>query len=309
MSGENDDAALLSEALASDVASTPAETVAPEPMVEADPEPVQEVSHEPEALAPEPVPEQAPAPVPVESQQTREPEHRVPLAEHLAEREKRQAIQRERDMAIARAEQIARELEALRAPKQPAPDFFDDPNVATKHLVREELNPYEQRMRMMEAQTEMLGKEFAIMQHGADKVNAAQGAIAELVQSGDPRARMDYQAIMAAPPAARYRELMDWHARREVFTKTGGDLGKYEQSLQEKLLADPAFLARALEAAQKNAATRPAAVVVPSNAAPARRPTSLPSVSQMGAAAPINKSGDLDVMDDRALLAAVTGRK
>jgi hypothetical protein len=296
MSGDHEDAAAYDALLAGEtVSSSAAEPVVSEPI--AAPEPAHEPAPEPAAIEQEPVSE-APAHAPVEPQQTAQESHRVPLAELLAERDKRHALERQQDALRAQYEQTQRELQGLKAPKPTvAPDIFDDPNAWAEHTVGRALSPVEQRMVQMERQTELLGKKFAVMQHGQEKVDAAQRELIELAQSGDQRARMDYQAIMSASPAERYSELMDWHARREVFTKTGGDLGKYEQSLQDRLLADPAFLARALEAAQKQAASRQPVVVTTPTQAAKPRTTSLPSVSQMGAAAPIGNSGSYNVSD------------
>jgi hypothetical protein len=251
--------------------------------------------------------EQAPQPSSVPEQ------HRVPLAELLAERDRRHSSDRELGLARAQLEQmnrqtaeLQRQMQELRAPKQAPPDYIEDPDGWLRHSIGTALSPVEQRFRDVELQTEMLGKQVAVMQHGAEKVEAAQQEIARLYQSGDPRARADYAAIMRLPPAARYAELMDWHQRRDVYSKTGGDLGKYEQSLQEKLLADPAFLARAMEAAQKQAAARPTAITTQPIAQ--KRTTSLPSVSRMGAAAPINDQGADDIDDHELLRSVLKGR-
>lgn len=290
MSGENDDAADLYDGLA-DNSAVPTEADAG---ANADPAPV-----EPVDLAHEPAPVVPATPAP-------EPEPRwVPLAEHLSEREKRQEYQRKVEAAQAREaqyqrtlEQMQSELQGLKAPKQepgPTPDQFENGEKWFEHhfgkAVEQVVGPLQQQLQQLqqysEAELQETGYRFAVQQHGAEAVNGAQSEILELVNQGDPDAVADYRRIMAARPSLRHSELMRWKNNRTIYSEVaqaGGDIGKYKKSLEERLLADPTFLAKALERAQADAASR-APVVVTQSSAPERRPTSLRSVSQMGAAA------------------------
>ena len=98
-----------------------------------------------------------------------------------------------------------------------------------------------------------------------------------------------------------YEAMMQWHRREKTLSAIpDGDLPKYEASLQEKLLKDPAFLARAAEAARGQAAGQPGAERRPSNV------TRLPSVGRAGTAALAAIPDDLS---DEDLYASLTGRR
>ena len=97
-----------------------------------------------------------------------------------------------------------------------------------------------------------------------------------------------------------YEAMMQWHRREKTLSAIpDGDLPKYEASLQERLLKDPAFLARAAEAARGQGAGQPGADRRPSNV------TRLPSVGRAGTAALAAIPDDLSDVD---LLASMTRR-
>jgi hypothetical protein len=212
-------------------------------------EPAEEQPSEPE---PEAKAEPAKEPPPQQ-------EHRVPLAEHLSEREKRQAAERERDEERRQRESDRRELQALqrqieelKKPKTEPPDFYADPQA----FVRSQLDPVQQTVQQQqEAMIDRFSRMMAVQQHGKDTVDAAYKALEDQVQA-NPAARFEAQRIWQSEHP--YGELISWHKRQTALSEIGEDPAAYRQRLREELLKDPSFQAEVI-AATKAAAQSPAA--------------------------------------------------
>lgn len=227
-------------------------------------------------------------PAPVEQQQAQQPAvqqqedaRRVPLSEMLDEREKRQAAQRE-------AEALRRQIQQFQTQQQQQrPEFWDHPEGAIDHRVQQAVAPLVQELVMQREQT---SRALAVMQYGEDKVSAAYKDLEARVQSGDPSARFDYQRVMSQPN--QYAALVQLHQQRSALAEVGNDLPAYREKLSQDLLNDPAFLAKALEAAQAKAKSSPSVVTFT-----APKSKGVPSISNIGAAGSVG--GNIaDISDD-----------
>lgn len=251
--------------------------IAPQPEPQPEPQPQPEPAPAPQP-APQPEPQPTPAPQPAPQPQ---PDNRVPVAELLSERRARQALERQ----LAEIQQ--------RQPAQPAPDFFENPEAATRQVVEPHLAEINRTL-MYNARL------VAGSVHGAQAVDAAEQAFVEAVNSGAVD-QAEYQRVLSSPN--RYAEAVNWHKRQQVLSTVGTDLDAFRQREREAALSDPQFLAQALERARAQA--QPAPVVQLPGQAPRPAAPSLPSVSRMGAAAPIGQS-NADQADDETLWNEVT---
>lgn len=261
------------EALFDAALNAPETGFADEPAAPAASEPQPEPASAPVVPAAAPA-EPAPAPAPVEPAAAPEP-RRVPLAELQRERERRQALERE--------------LEALRKPAEPAkpaPQVWDDPDGFVDHRVKETVNPVLSRVEQV---THTYSERDAVREHGRETVDAAVRSLEERCAAGDREAIGNLQGFMRSVDP--YGEMVAWHKESTGRAVLGTDPDAY----QAKLLDDPAFLARALAAAQAKAATNPVTSAAPSKPAT----PSLPSLNKSGQNAPAQSPDDaLAALDD-----------
>jgi hypothetical protein len=182
-----------------------------------------------------------------QQQAAQEPEkqyERIPLPEYLSTRERAQR-------AEARAEALERQLaqmsRAAQQPKQePAAPQRPDPLIDPEGYATWVENTMAERLLHQQRDFDL---RMAHSRHGKvfeEAYAAAQSALA----SGDTHLR----ALMmnATSPG---EALVNWHRQQQVVRETGGDLGAYRQKTLEEALKDPAFLAKALEAARATAST------------------------------------------------------
>ena len=252
-------------------AETPAEQPQETPQAEAAPEAQpqgQPVAGQPTA---QPVAEKAP-----------EDSRHVPIGVMLDERDKRR-------MAEQRAEAYARQLQEFQArqQQQQRPEFWEQPENNIDYRIQQALQPYAQQL---VAQRETFARALAETQHGSDKVSAAFKDISDRINSGDPSARFDYQRIMSEPNP--YSALVDLHKQRQTIAEIGSDPAAYRAKALDEALKDPAFLARALEAAKSQAGASPSVVTY---AAPKSK--GVPSISNIGAAGSISNGALPDLSD------------
>lgn len=244
---------------------------------EAASEPVAEAPAE-APVAEAPAVAETPAATPAVAQQEA---HRVPLRELLDERDKRQALERQ-------IEELRRQVPKPEA--APAPDFWEAPQDAVQRQIAEAITPFQQAMI---AQQEMFSRARAEDKYGAEAVDAAFKELAGRFERRDPSALHDRQRLMAS--AHPYGALVEWHKQQVALKEIGTDPIAYRQQLEERLLSDPAFVAKAVEKARASASAAPVVDLKTS------RQTSLPSVSKMGAAAPIGKAVVEDDLSDEDL--------
>lgn len=219
---------------------------------------------------------------PVAAQQPQEDAHRVPLRELLDERERRQALQRQLE-AFQRQQQQAQE-------QRQRPDFWEQPENSIEYQIAQRVAPLEQRLI---AERENLTRAIAEMQHGKDKVDGAFEAMKARLYSGDPAAQFEYQRVMTA--SNPYSALVQWDQQQKALAEIGTDPSAYRQKALDEALKDPAFLARAVEAARSHAASNPSAVAFTTPP----KSKGVPSISNIGGAGSVS-AGLPDFSDDDA---------
>ncbi len=186
-----------------------------------------EVHVEPQVIQQEPVTQEAP------QEQEDRGRNRVPLAEYLSEREKRQELERR-----------LKAFEQQKAEPAAKPDFWENPEDSVRRqatdITRQAMDPVQQSLSFN-------NRLIAGSVLGKDAVDAAEVAFNKAIQDGkmDPAT---HARINNHPNP--FHAAVEWHKQQLVLEKTGGDLTAYEQKLLEEKLKDPEFLAKAVAAHQ-----------------------------------------------------------
>jgi hypothetical protein len=218
----------------------------------------------------------------------------VPVGAVQAEREKRQAAQHE-------AEALRREVAELRgmvkATSQPAPQpqqekppvsIFENPD----EYLQSQLSPVQQTIQEMR---EELWESRAAALHTQGAIDAAKEAANAL--AGTPQGKALHQQITAS--GNPFDNLVKWHKQQEAYAKVGSDPEAWLNSELEKKLADPAFLAQAIERARAGAAPAPGSRQQPVTNLP-------PSLSKLPSGGNAPAAGD---QSDAALFNSVTSSR
>lgn len=194
---------------------------------------------------------------------------RVPVAALQAERQKVKRYTEEvadfrKQLAESNAasqRQIAELVEALKPRQEPAPtpDFFENPQAATRHELTQAVTPEFERIN----QTLMANAQIvAGLKYGDDKVAEAEQAFIVAMQSRtlDPS---EYQRVVNSPN--RYAAAAEWHKRQQAQAEIGNDPVAFRAKVEAEIRAK-------LEAEMNggNGQARPAPGVTPSNLAGAR---------------------------------------
>lgn len=170
--------------------------------------------------APEPTGEKtlaAPPPVAAPSQP---PEGYVPLAALVDQRlEARQAKQR--------LQELERQLNEARAPKQEPVDFYADPDAAFNQRINQALSPYQQQLQ--ETRTALL-EERLYRIAGSDKAPKIEEELGKAMESGDPEVQMLAHNLQTQGLRG-VQALVDWYERRTY------DPAAKEAELEAKILA------------------------------------------------------------------------
>lgn len=176
-------------------------------------------------------------------------------AREIAE-ERRQAVARYEESERGRAEDrrqladLQRQLAAMQPKKEPT-DFFTDPVAA----LREQLSPVEQQFQELRGQMVLrASRAEAIAANGLAPVKEMEQAIEAVFASRGSR-DPEMQALSARMRASDdpIGVAMDWHKREKLLKETGGDVSAFRAKTLDEALKDPAFLAKALEAAKAQA--------------------------------------------------------
>lgn len=219
----------------------------------------------------------------------------VPVAAVQDERRKRQEAER-------RAAELEQRLAALESksntPAQPTPKheqpqpltIWDDPD----EYMRQMQTPIQQQMSELR---EMLMEQQAMARHTPEAVIAAKEAAMQLANK--PEGVALYQEIMAKG-GNHFDTLVDWHKRQQTLALVGPDPQAFLAAEREKLLADPAFLAQALERAKATATTS-------NNGRNSAPRVSLPSLSNIPASGGANANAE--PQSDSELFASATARR
>lgn len=206
------------------------------------------VSKAPEETSP--VVEPASAEPPVETKPEDKTPERIPLAEYLSEREKRQNEQRQREALQQQLFQLQQELRAKTAPAPEPVDIFADPQGWEKSFEE----------RILAKQRELEGNfslRMAKFNH-KEKFDEAWKAMVERTQNGDDSVRQ--QVINSPDPG---ETLVNWYKREETINLVGDNPETFAQRILDEALENPEFLAKAIEKAKGKAATQPTQVHLP----------------------------------------------
>lgn len=138
---------------------------------------------------------------------------------------------------------LQRQWEQSQQPKPEPVDFFVNPDAA----MDQRLTPFEARMEQLNNKLVLrASKAEAMAEHGVAVVKEMEQAIGKAMQEQHPdMPTLSMQMRNSDDPVS---VAMNWYRRDKLIRETGGDLTGYEAKLQEKLLKDPAFQAKAMEA-------------------------------------------------------------
>jgi len=159
------------------------------------------------------------------------------LKEIREERDTERRLRSDLEQRLAAAERQLKSNE----PKPEPVDLYADPNAWAK----QQFKPFEDQIADLRTNlTLRASRAENVAIYGKDAVEAAEKAIDEAVKARDP----DLPAL-----TAKLRSTDDpvgvaiqWHKSRSITQEIGGDIEAYK----EKLLSDPAFLAKAMERAK-----------------------------------------------------------
>jgi hypothetical protein len=224
----------------------------------------------------EPVATDPPARAPVDDNAPQVPSWRV----REINEEKRQ-IAAENERMKAELAQLRQAPQPRQQPQQAEPPARPDPlldpegyaNAIRQELREERLN--EQRedslLRAREANQSEFDEAYAAAQKAVDPALKAR-----MQSSRDPG-----------------KTLLEWHREQKTRAEVGTDLNAFRQREQERLLSDPAFLAKAIEKARAAAqpSTQPGAKMPSATSLP-------PSLTRATNASTITSADDDDVSDD-----------
>jgi hypothetical protein len=135
----------------------------------------------------------------------------------------------------ARMAQLAEAVTPRQAAPEP-PDFFDNPEAATRHEVVQTVSPELSRINQT---LHAFARENAFQRFSESKVNDAERAFLTSLQAGtlDPA---DYRRVVNSPN--RYAEAVKWHQRQTARDEIGDDpeafKARVEAELREKIMAE-----------------------------------------------------------------------
>ena len=163
--------------------------------------------------------------------------------EQVAEFDKTVNGLKEQNAALQRqmTEMLQRIPVQQQQPQEP-PDFFADPERATRYVVAPHLEQFSQQLLA-------IAKDNAIVRFTEEKVNEAERAFINAMQSRelDPA---DYQKVVNSPN--RYAAAVQWHQRRLAQAEIGDDPAAYKARVEaeflEKYGIDPAAYKAKVEA-------------------------------------------------------------
>jgi hypothetical protein len=296
------------KAKASDTQEQPAEA---EPQKqEPTPAPVEAAAQEPAAAQP-PAKEDDDGKIPSwrmrEIREARDAERNA----RLAAEQKAAALETQTQQAFAAIQHLQQQLHALQNPQrqqpQTPPNMFEDPDGFTGH--------WDQRLSAIE---NGLKGEF---QREIRKVRLESNlaTTAHLYKEEFPEALQAFEQAAVNDQALKHRvfgsadpggAIVAWHKERKALQEIGGDPTSYVQRKLDEALKDPAFLAKALEAARAQAGGQP--VVSTTTAQPAARPNTVtqlpPSLRSVPGAAASSQSTGIENLNDEELFDSIARR-
>lgn len=228
----------------------------------------------------------------------------------LAAEQKAAALEAQTQQAFAAIQHLQQQLHALQnPPKKPEPvTLFEDPDAFVGNFVgtveqrfAAQQEAFQKQLRQMRLENNL---SITAMVH-KDDFQPAYEAFTQAVEAGD-RA-LAARVFGSADPGGA---MVAWHREARTLKEIGTDPNAYlERKLEEKL-KDPAFLAKALEAARAQAGGQP--VVSPTTAQPASRPNTVtqlpPSLRSVPGAAASSQSTGLESLNDEELFDSIARR-
>jgi hypothetical protein len=114
-------------------------------------------------------------------------------------------------------------------PRPATPDFFDNPEAATRHQVAQTVSPEFERINQT---LHAIARENAFQRFDETKVDAAEQAFIGALQAGrlDPA---DYRRVVNSPN--RYAEAVKWHQRQVARAEIGDDPSAYRARIEAEL--------------------------------------------------------------------------
>lgn len=136
---------------------------------------------------------------------------------------------------------LQRRFEEATKPKAQPVDFFENPEGALQQRVEPIQQGFERQLSEMRLD---MSRELAVTRHGEPAVAEMEAAIAQAMQSSHP----DMATLAAQMRSSKFPALkaMEWHQQAKLRSEVGTDLGAYKTKLEEQLLANPEFLAKAV---------------------------------------------------------------
>jgi hypothetical protein len=278
-----------------------------EPKVEAEPEPQEPPANaatpEPTAAAP-PVKEEHESIPPWRLREIREARDvertRAEKAEADAQNARRQIEQSQRQI-----EAIQKELDALKAPKKEPVNLFEQPDAFVGSI--------EQRLTDWEKNWDARERRLRLEQNLAiaavihkDEFQPAYDAFVKAAEN-DPGVRS--RVFSSTDPGGA---IVAWHREQRTLSEIGTDPTAYVQKKLDEALKDPAFLAKALEAARAQASGQPAPSQAPAPGQPAPRPNNVtqlpPSLRTMPGTAASSDGTGIQHMSEEDLFNAALRR-
>jgi len=290
------------KAKSQDTQEQPAEAE-PQTQVEA---PVEAAAQEPEAAQ-----QQEP---PKEDERGGVPAWRLREIREARDAERARAEKAEADAraAAAQAAQLQQYLVAMQQqihqlqnpPKQPEPvNLFEDPD-AFVGTVEQKLAALEQNFQRQRRQ-DRLEMNLAL----TNRLHPEEFPVAleEFYREADRNPALKHRVFSVTDHGA---EILAWHREQKTLKEIGGDPTSYVQRKLDEALKDPAFLAKALEAARAQAGGQP--VVSPTPAQPAARPNTVtqlpPSLRSVPGAAASSQSTGVETLNDEELFDSIVRR-
>ena len=162
--------------------------------------------------------------------------------------EQRTAAERRADETERRAyayqqqlQDVQRQLAELNKPKATPVDFFENPEGALQQRVEPIQQGFERQLGELKLD---MSRELAVIKYTEQAVSEMETAVAQAMQRGDP----EMATLAAQMRAAKFPALkaMEWHQQAKLRSEVGTDLNAYKTKLQEELLGNPEFLAKAV---------------------------------------------------------------
>lgn len=247
---ETSDKELFEQAISNETPTT----VTAEPEIQPDPKTTEGVARDDHGRfaakeqQAEPVVQPDPQAQPVTAQPTDKDAH-VPSWRLREVNEAREAAERRATDAFHRLSEMEQQLAQFRQqPKQEPVDFFADPPGAFKQNIA----PLESQIQNMGASLGLkVSRALAMVEHGKEAVAEMETAIGEAMTARHPGIPQLREQMKGSDDPVGVA--MQWHQRERLLKETGGDLSAYNNRKLEEALKDPAFLAKALEAAKSQA--------------------------------------------------------